>query len=97
MPGLAWQPEAALAGAASGAFSSDGPPTLAPLDSSEAFLAAYQDIRGRPFTATEQEAAWAASLWMAADNVWESLHEGTPLPDDVLRAQAGERLRRAGA
>jgi hypothetical protein len=34
---LAWQPEAALAGAASGSFASDGPPTLAPIESSEAF------------------------------------------------------------
>ena len=59
---LAWQPEAALAGAASGAFASDGPPTLAPVESSEAFLVAYQDIRGRSFTAVEQEIAWAAGL-----------------------------------
>ena len=65
---LAWQPEAALAGAASGTFASAGPPTLAPIESSEAFLAAYQDIRGRLFTTMEQEIAWAASLWMAAYN-----------------------------
>ncbi|MGH3418089.1 MAG: phosphotransferase [Streptosporangiaceae bacterium] len=49
---LAWQPEAALAGAASGAFASAGPSTLAPVESSEAFLMAYQDIRERMFTAT---------------------------------------------
>ena len=65
---LAWQPEAALVGAASGAFASAGPPTLAPIESSEAFLVAYQDIRGRLFTAVEQEIAWAASLWPAAHN-----------------------------
>ena len=94
---LAWQPEAALAGAASGAFSSDGPPTLAPVESSEAFLAAYQDIRRRLFTAAEQEIAWAASLWMAAYNVWEALPGDTPVPGDALRAQAAERLRRANA
>jgi len=58
---LAWQPEAALAGAASGAFASDGPPTLAPVESSEAFLMAYQDIRERSFTAEEQEIAWAGA------------------------------------
>jgi hypothetical protein len=28
---LAWQPEAALVGAASGSFASAGPPTLAPI------------------------------------------------------------------
>jgi len=94
---LAWQPEAALAGAASGAFASAGPPTLAPIESSEAFLAAYQDIRGRLFTAAEQEIAWAASLWMAAYNIWEALHGDTPLSGEALRAQATERLRRANA
>jgi hypothetical protein len=94
---LAWQPEAALAGAASGAFASSGLPTLTPIESSAAFLVAYQDIRGRLFTAAEQEIAWAASVWMDAYNVWESLHGGTRLPGDALRAQAAERLRRANA
>lgn len=91
---LAWQPEAALVGAASGAFASAGAPALAPVESSEAFLAAYQDVRGRLFTAEEQQVAWAASLWMAAYNVWEG---ATPLSSDALRAQAAERLRRAHA
>jgi phosphotransferase family enzyme len=95
---LAWQPEAALAGAASGSFASAGPPTLAPIESSEAFLVAYQDIRGRMFTALEQEIAWAASLWMAAYNAREeALHGHTPVCADALGAQAAERLRRANA
>jgi hypothetical protein len=95
---LAWQPEAALAGAASGSFASAGPPTLAPIESSEAFLVAYQDIRGRLFTAVEQEIAWAASVWMAAYNAREeALHGHTPVCRDALRAQAAERLRRANA
>ncbi len=76
---LAWQPEAALAGAASGSFASAGPPTLAPIESSEAFLVAYQDTRGRLFTAVEQEIAWAASLWMAAYNTREASSR-TPAP-----------------
>jgi hypothetical protein len=85
---LAWQPEAALAGAASGSFASAGPPTLAPIESSEAFLVAYQDIRGRTFTAVEQEIAWAASLWMAAYNAREAaLHGDTAVGGDALRAQ----------
>ena len=96
---LAWQPEAALAGAASGAFASDGPPTLAPAESSEAFLTAYQDIRGRKFTAVEQEIAWAASLWMAAYNAREEalMYDHIRLCRDALRAQVAERLRRADA
>jgi Adenosine deaminase len=95
---LAWQPEAALAGAASGSSASAGPPTLAPIESSEVFLLAYQDIRGRMFTAVEQEIAWAASLWMAAYNAREEALRGhTRVCCDALRAQAAERLRRAGA
>lgn len=95
---LAWQPEAALVGAASGAFASAGPPTLASIDGSAAFLMSYQDSRGRRFTAVELEIAWAASLWPAAHNArWEALHGQAPLCGDALRAQAAERLRRAGA
>ncbi|MFJ9086983.1 hypothetical protein ACIRL3_31680 [Streptomyces sp. NPDC102384] len=95
---LAWQPEAALVGAACGAFANVSPPTLAPVESSSAFLEAYQDLRGRRFTVEEQEIAWAASLWPAAHNArWEALH-GAPLKSgDAVRAQAAERLRRANA
>jgi hypothetical protein len=95
---LAWQPEAALVGAASGVFPKIGPATLPPIESSEAFLVAYQDIRGRRFTAEEQEVAWAAGLWPAAHDVrWEALHGDAPRSGDALRAQAAERLRRANA
>jgi hypothetical protein len=95
---LAWQQEAALVGAASGAFASAGPPTLAPIESFEALLVAYQDIRGRLFTAVEQEIAWAASLWPVAHNArWEALHGDTPVSGNALQAQAAERLRRANA
>jgi hypothetical protein len=95
---LAWQPEAALAGAASGSFASAGPPALAPIESSETFLAAYQDIRGRLFTAVEQRMAWAASVWTAAYNAREeALHGDAPVGGGALRAQAAERLRRANA
>jgi hypothetical protein len=95
---LAWQPEAALVGAASGTFANAGPPSLPPIESSEAFLVAYQELRGRSFTAVELETAWAAGLWVAAHNArWEALHDATPLSIDALLAQAAERLRRANA
>ena len=95
---LAWQPEAALAGAASGSFASSGPPVLAPIESSEAFLATYQNLRGRMFTAAEQEIAWAASVWMAAYNAREEALRGDPPAGRAaLRAQAARRLRRAHA
>ncbi|WIX92793.1 phosphotransferase [Amycolatopsis sp. DG1A-15b] len=95
---LAWQPEAALAGAACGAFANVSPPTLAPIGSSAGFLAAYQVFRGRRFTEEEREIAWAASLWPALHNArWEALHGDRPMCLTAVRAQAAERLRRAGA
>jgi hypothetical protein len=95
---LAWQPEAALAGAACGAFANTSPPTLAPIESSAAFLSAYQQARGRRFSAEEQEIAWAASMWPAAHNArWEALHGDAPVACEALLRQAAERLRRANA
>jgi hypothetical protein len=95
---LAWQPEAALAGTASGTFANAGPMTLAPIGSSEAFLVAYQRIRGRLFTTAELEVAWAASLWTAAYNAREQVLRGhPPVSGDALRAQAAGRLRLANA
>jgi hypothetical protein len=95
---LAWQPEAALAGAACGAFANASPTTLAPIESSAAFLAAYQDLRGHWFTMEEQEIAWAASLWVATHNArWEALYGDPPVCCDAVRAQGAERLHRANA
>jgi hypothetical protein len=95
---LAWQPEAALAGAAAATFANVPPPHLPPVESSEAFLQAYQELRGREFTVREREVAWAAGLWTAAHNArWEALHGAAPVSGDGVRAQAAERLRRAGA
>ncbi|OXM60268.1 phosphotransferase [Amycolatopsis vastitatis] len=95
---LAWQPEAALAGAACGMFASVTPPTLAPIESSAAFLAAYQDLRGRRFTDEEREIAWAAGLWPATHHArWEALHGDRPVCGEAVRVQAAERLRRANA
>ncbi|KJK33451.1 hypothetical protein UK23_45990 [Lentzea aerocolonigenes] len=93
---LAWQPEAALAGAAAGAFANDPPPSLVPVESSQAFLETYQEVRRREFTQEELEIAWAASLWTAAHNArWEALHGDAPISLTAVREQAAERLRRA--
>ena len=95
---LAWQPEAALVGTASGTFANVTPTTLVPVDSSAAFLAAYQEVRGRRFTVAEQEVAWAAGLWTAAHNArWEALFGDPPVTGAAVRTQAAERLRRANA
>jgi hypothetical protein len=95
---LAWLPEAAMAGAASGTFASAEIPTLAPLTSSVAFLAAYQQRRGITFRTEEREVAWAASLWPAAHNARSQvLFDRPPFAEEALREQADQRLALAGA
>lgn len=95
---LAWQPEAALVGAAAGAFANASPPGLVPVESSAAFIEAYQEGRGRVFSAEEVEVAWAASLWTAVHNArWEVLHGDPTVSGDAVREQAAERLRLANA
>jgi Phosphotransferase enzyme family len=89
---LCWLPEAAIAGAACGAFASAETPTLAPIASSEAFLDAYQAAR-RPFGDDEIEVAWAASLWPGLHNA----RAGVKAAVEAVRTQGAERLRRAGA
>jgi aminoglycoside phosphotransferase (APT) family kinase protein len=96
---LAWLREAALVGAASGVFcASADAPSLAPLESSEAFLSAYQDRRGRLFTREEEEIAWAASLIPAVHDARDAaLLQRSPITTLPLSQQAEERLRRADA
>ena len=91
---LAWLPEAALVGAAAGAFASQETPTLAPLESSAAFLEAY----GQAFSDEELEIAWAASLWPALHNArGELLYAQPPVALTALREQGVHRLRLGGA
>jgi hypothetical protein len=94
---LAYLPEAAIAGSAAGAFASSGQPTLAPPAASEAFLDAYQQVRG-PFDDQEIEVAWASSLWLALHNArGEVLYGSPPVALTAVRQQAAVRLRLAGA
>jgi hypothetical protein len=95
---LAWLPEAALVGAASGSFASAETPTLAPLPSSEAFLSRYERDRGRRFNTGEREIAWAAILWPALHNArGEVLYDAPRVAYAALMAQSERRLRLAGA
>ena len=91
-------PEAAIVGAASGAFASATTPTLSSLDASEAFIDHYEQARGRVFSLEERQIAWAASLWPALHNArGESLFQSPPTVLEALTRQASERLQRAGA
>lgn len=95
---LAWMPEPVLVGSASGVFANAEVPTLAPVDSSAAFIETYQATRGRRFSADELELAWAASLWTTTHNARaEALLGQPPVATTALRAQAAARLRLANA
>jgi len=95
---LAWLPEAALVGAAAGVFASHATPTLAPVESSEAFLDAYERARGERFSPYEHEIAWAASTLVALSDARDELIFGRPrLSYERLKAQRQERLARAHA
>ena len=94
---LAALPEAALVGAACGAFASTDTPTLAPLPSSKAFIAAYEEAAHRRFTKDELEVAWAASMFPAAHNSRAEILFGHPrVAASSLREQSEARLRLAG-
>ncbi|RAN78099.1 hypothetical protein B5P43_17725 [Bacillus sp. SRB_336] len=91
-------PEAAIVGAASGAFASTVISTMATIEESEEFIDAYEQAKDKRFSNEEHEIAWAASLWPALHNArGESLFHSEPVALDALTRQAAERLRRAGA
>jgi hypothetical protein len=95
---LAWLPEAALAGNAAGVFASHGAPTLAPVESSAAFLDAYERARRERFSPYEHEIAWAASMLAALADARDELIFGRRRRSyERLRAQRVERLARAHA
>jgi hypothetical protein len=95
---LAWLPEAVLVGSAAGAFANHDTPTLAPVESSTAFLDAYQRARARQFSPYELEVAWAASIVVPLNNIRDELMFNHPRHSyERLEAQRVERLTRANA
>ncbi len=95
---LAWLPEVALVGAAAGVFANHGQPALAPVESSAAFLDAYERARGERFSPYEHEIAWAASTLVALYDARDELIFSRPrLSYERLKAQREERLARAHA
>jgi Phosphotransferase enzyme family len=90
------QPEPAIAGLAAVSFLGiEGPPRLATVDDSAAFLDAYAQARGLHWTPGDYSACWAAGLWQRVlDAKTESL-DGDP--EQILtRPEARARLRLAG-
>lgn len=92
------RPEATIAGAAAIIFPASGRLNeQATVAQSARFLEAYTTARGRPFSAAEEEVAWAAGLWVQAYKAKKGTvtGEGEHLLEP-LAAEAKERLGRAG-
>ncbi|HOC12332.1 MAG TPA: hypothetical protein PKJ61_00440 [Propionicimonas sp.] len=93
---LAARPECVLAGIVA-VNHVEGPNAgaIAAVESTEACLRHYQ--HDRQFSAVELELAWAAGVWVAAYNAaFEYLHGRPGEVVRQLKADAAERLRRAG-
>jgi hypothetical protein len=97
------QPEPILVGAAAYMFAAttfeiEGSATGASVAESERFLREYERARGLTWSRDDWEVAWAAGLWVAAYRAQLSQTESiTGTFAELVRRDAGERLRRAGA
>ena len=92
------QPEAAVAGLAAAVWpAAGGPGEAATVEQTEAFLAAYERARGRPWTPAERQACWAAGLRVRAFNAKKERMGGGGPQLDRLAAEVAERASRAGA
>ena len=90
------QPEPAIAGLAAATYLGlGGTQGCATVEQSAIFLEAYVRARGRHWTASDREAAWAAGLWVRVFDAKEAAQHGDP--DAVLtRSEARVRLELAG-
>jgi hypothetical protein len=67
----------------------------ASIQQTEAFLNAYQAMRGTPWNREEEETCWAAGMWVLTYNAKETLGGGGGYLKHLER-EASERMRRAG-
>jgi hypothetical protein len=87
-------PEPVIVGLAASVWPCGAEPTAASVPESEAFIEAYQRAAGRPWSAAETQASWAAGLWVYAFNAKKASLDGESW---LAPGEAAERLRRAGA
>jgi len=91
------QPEAAIAGQAAAVWpAAGGPGQAASIEQTEQFLAAYAQARGRPWTRTERQAAWAAGLWVRCFNAKKDAVLGGGPQLDRLASEVAARAHNAG-
>jgi hypothetical protein len=92
------RPEAAIAGVAAAVCPAFGGPGTATVEESEAFLQAYEEMRGQPWSVDEWQIGWAAGLWIRAYNAKKATLEGNSgALLERLASEATERLCLAGA
>lgn len=94
---VASRPEAVIVGAAAAVFTATGAHlTEATIEETQAFLTAYEQARGQPWSSEERQVCWAAGLWVRAFNAKKEAVSGTGAPLlERLASEATERLRRA--
>jgi hypothetical protein len=88
--------EEVLVGLAAALYSTVSADKLATVEDTERFLDAYCQTRGREFTASERQRAWAAGVWTRAYDAKFQHTAGQPITS-LSENEAHERLRRAGA
>jgi Phosphotransferase enzyme family len=90
--------EPAIAGTAATVFTSspDGRTVAASIQQTEAFLDAYQAMRGARWNREEEEACWAAGMWVLTYNAKKETLGGGGGYLKHLEREASERMRRAG-
>jgi len=92
------RPEAAIAGVAAAVCPACSEPGAATLEECAVFLRAYEQARGRPWSADERQVCWAAGLWISAYNAKKAtLEDNGGALLERLAHEAAERLRLAGA
>jgi Ser/Thr protein kinase RdoA (MazF antagonist) len=91
------QPEAVVAGLAAAVWpAAGGSGQAATVEQTEQFLDAYEQARGRPWTAAERQACWAAGLWVRAFNAKKQWMDGGGPELERLAGEVAERAARAG-
>ena len=86
--------EAVITGFASAVFCTGDAGSDPDVDESKAFLHAYEQASGRPFSANELADAWAAGLWIRAYDAKKQAVKGEAMKS-LTEGEAAERLRRA--
>lgn len=90
--------EPAIAGAAAAVFpaSPDGRTVAATIQQTEAFLDAYEAVRGSRWKREDKELCWAAGLWVLTFNAKKETLGGGRGYLKNLEREASERMLRAG-